>query len=72
MTLVIHRLRGEREKRARLEKLDMVIGTFFSEEGTELLATIADSVPTMDEITRDLLAEGERSNQFLSALETGL
>ena len=38
VTLIIHRLLGEREKRAMLEKMNMVIGTFFSEVGTELLA----------------------------------
>ncbi|UCC11872.1 MAG: hypothetical protein JSW02_11095 [candidate division WOR-3 bacterium] len=37
VTLIIHRLLGEREKRAMLEKMNMVIGTFFSEVGTELL-----------------------------------
>ncbi len=38
VTLIIHRVLGEREKRAMLEKMNMVIGTFFSEVGTELLA----------------------------------
>ena len=37
VTLIIHRLLDEREKRARLEKLNMVIGTFFSEVGTRLV-----------------------------------
>lgn len=37
VTLIIHRVLGEREKRAMLEKMNMVIGTFFSEVGTELL-----------------------------------
>lgn len=35
--LVIHRLLTEREKRMRLEKLNMVIDAFFSEVGTDLL-----------------------------------
>jgi di/tricarboxylate transporter len=33
VTLIIHRLLSEREKRAQLEKLNMLIGTFFSEVG---------------------------------------
>jgi hypothetical protein len=37
VTLIIHRLLGEREKRVMLEKMNMVIGTFFSEVGTDLL-----------------------------------
>jgi hypothetical protein len=40
VTLIIHRLLGEREKRVMLEKMNMVIGTFFSEVGTHLLAKI--------------------------------
>ena len=38
VTLIIHQILGEREKRAMLQKLNMVIGAFFSEVGTPLLA----------------------------------
>ncbi len=37
VTLIIHRLLSEREKRALLEKMNMVIGAFFSEAGVGLL-----------------------------------
>lgn len=37
VTLIINRLLSSREKRVKLKKLDMVIGTFFSEAGNELL-----------------------------------
>lgn len=37
VTLIIHRLLNEREKRSMLKKLNMVIGAFFSEVGTQLL-----------------------------------
>jgi len=37
VTLIIHRLLSEREKRTRLEKLNMVIGAFFSEMGTDVI-----------------------------------
>jgi len=37
VTLIIHHMLGEREKRAMLKKLNMVIGAFFSEVGTDLL-----------------------------------
>lgn len=37
VTLILHRLLTSREKRAFLNKLNMVIGTFFSEVGTPLL-----------------------------------
>ena len=37
VTLIIHQVLSRREKRAQLEKMNMVIGAFFSEVGTELL-----------------------------------
>jgi len=37
VTLIINQLLGNREKRVKLKKLNMVIGTFFSEAGAELL-----------------------------------
>ncbi len=37
VTLIIHQVLGEREKRAMLKKLNMVIGAFFSEVGMPLL-----------------------------------
>jgi len=41
VTLVLHRLLHYREKRALLKKLNMVIGAFFSEIGTELLKALS-------------------------------
>ncbi|MCJ7653540.1 MAG: hypothetical protein MUO75_07560 [Actinobacteria bacterium] len=40
VTLIIDSLLSERDKRLTLEKLNMVIGAFFSEVGTELLRSI--------------------------------
>ncbi|MDI6743783.1 MAG: hypothetical protein QMD07_00235 [Thermodesulfovibrionales bacterium] len=37
VTLIIHRLLNEREKRDMLKKMNMAIGVFFSEVGTSLL-----------------------------------
>lgn len=37
VTLIINQLLSKREKRDKLKKLNMVIGTFFSEAGVELL-----------------------------------
>jgi hypothetical protein len=72
VTLVIHRLLGEREKRARIEKLNMVIGAFFSEVGTQLLGSVAGFVPAMDEITHDLMVKGDWSNQLFAAVRRRL
>lgn len=43
VTVVIHQLLGQRERQAMLKKLNMVIGSFFSEVGTELLRLISPS-----------------------------
>jgi hypothetical protein len=42
VTVIIHRLLNDREKKALLTKLNMVIGVFFSEVGTGLLTYLSD------------------------------
>ena len=37
VTVIIHQLLAAREKQSLLKKMNMVIGTFFSEVGTDLL-----------------------------------
>ena len=65
VTLIINRLLGEREKRSRLEKLNMVIGVFFSEAGRDLLVYLSDADPRLEEIRRDLVvSEGWSENKF--------
>jgi len=55
VTLIIHRLLSQRERRSKLEKLNMVIGTFFSEVGTELLVYLSDCDPNLVDIRKDLI-----------------
>jgi hypothetical protein len=50
VTLVLQRLLSYKEKRSRLEKLNMVIGTFFSEAGSWLLAYLSDADPELASI----------------------
>jgi hypothetical protein len=59
VTLIIHRLLSQREKRSRLEKLNMVIGTFFSEVGTRLLTYFSDFDPKLDEIRTKLIVKSD-------------
>jgi len=59
VTLIIHRLLSEREKRTRLEKLNMVIGAFFSEVGTKLLTYFSDFDPKLDEIRKELICTND-------------
>ena len=63
VTLVIHRVLSQRERRSRLEKLNMVIGAFFSEVGTTLLTYFSDFDPRMDEVRKDLIVTGDWSEQ---------
>lgn len=49
VTIVLHRLLEMRDRQMRLEKLNMVIGTFFSTVGTELLRFFSDHDPRMPE-----------------------
>ena len=67
VTLIIHRLLGEREKRARLEKLNMVIGAFFSEAGTELLTYLSDIDPKLEEIRGKLVVSDDWSKTQFQA-----
>jgi len=61
VTLIIHRLLSEREKRSRLEKLNMVIGTFFSAVGTRLLTYFSDFDPGLDKIRDHLIVTNDWS-----------
>ena len=55
VTLLIDRMLRSREKRAMLQKLNMVIGAFFSEVGTELLGRLAVSDSGIAEIRNELV-----------------
>ena len=63
VTLIIHRLLNEREKRSRLEKLNMVIGAFFSSVGTKLLTYFSDFDPELDRIRDHLVVTDDWSDQ---------
>ncbi|UCF71454.1 MAG: hypothetical protein JSW49_04050 [candidate division WOR-3 bacterium] len=71
VTLVIHRLLTVREKRALLEKMNMVIGTFYSDVGTILLKSFARFDPSIDTIRASLTAAKNLSDQeFLKLSRT--
>ncbi|MFC2162354.1 hypothetical protein ACFLRF_01615 [Candidatus Altiarchaeota archaeon] len=59
VSLIIHRLLSERERKARLVKLNMVIGAFFSETGYHLLTYFSDHDPGLDEIREILLIRAD-------------
>jgi len=59
VTLILHQLLRYREKKAMLNKLNMVIGAFFSEVGGELLKIFINFDTKSSEITQDLIITNE-------------
>jgi hypothetical protein len=55
VTLIIHQLLSEREKRAKLKKLNMVIGAFFSETGSELIKRLIAFDENFENVRPDLI-----------------
>jgi hypothetical protein len=72
VTLIIHELLNEREKRARMEKQNMIIGAFFSEVGTALLARFSDLDPKLDQIRGELVMAGDWSARDFDAVSRRL
>jgi hypothetical protein len=72
VTLIIHQLLNEREKRIRLEKLNMVIGAFFSEIGTKLVRYFSNFDPSLDDIRRELIVTGEWSDEKFNKVSDNL
>ena len=65
VTLIIHRVLEQREKRARLEKLYMVIGAFYSEVGSRLLEILSELDSEAEDLQQELVAEGRSTEQEL-------
>jgi len=66
--LVIEQAISEREKSLMLEKLNMVIGAFYSEVGTDLLKYFSDFDPHSDKIRKNLkLTDNWSEKDFLDA-----
>ncbi len=57
VTLVIHRLLHYREKQTLLQKLNMVVGVFFSEVGNELVRMYAGFDENSQEIVKDIVID---------------
>ena len=71
VTLVIEQILARREKRVLLKKLNMVIGTFFSDVGLELLRRFSEYVENGEQLSRQLDFDGHwQKKDFLRAEET--
>ena len=72
VTLIINQLLSLREKRALMEKLNMIIGVFFSEVGTPLLTYFSDFDPQLGSIRKDLIVTNDWSKQEFSRVSERL
>ena len=72
VTLIIEEFLARRDRRVRLEKLNMVIGAFFSVVGTQLLTYLSDFDPRLETIRSDLVVRQNWTNKEFSALSARL
>jgi hypothetical protein len=72
VTLVIHNLLNLREKRERLEKLNMLIGAFFSEAGTKLLVYLSDFDPNLETIRQNLIITSDWKDENFTIISNKL
>lgn len=74
LTLLVDRLLSERERAARLHKMNMVVGVFFSELGRPLLALLRDLLPAKQGVLESLAPTAQTSQRQLAdsaaAMET--
>lgn len=63
VTLILNKLLSIRAKRERLEKLNIVIGTFFSEAGTELLTCFSNYDAEVDQLRDHLQVKDHWSDE---------
>jgi len=72
VTLIIDQLLSTREKRAMLKKMNMVIGAFFSEVGTQLLKSFSGFASLEDQISKDLVENNDWSNKAFANIHRHL
>lgn len=72
VTLVIHQLLESREKKRQLEKLNMVIGSFFSRVGIDLLAIFCKADPDISDIRDTLQVKKNGRAEGFAQVRAGL
>jgi hypothetical protein len=72
VTLIIHHLLSEREKRAMLKKLNMVIGAFFSEAGTSLLKYFMEFDTNVEKLSKHLIVDNGWSPEHFTQMQVVL
>ncbi len=69
VTLIIHHILSEREKRSMLRKLNMVIGAFFSEVGTDLLEYFRGFDANADRFSGHLIVDNDWSPEHFEQMQ---
>jgi len=59
VTLILDRLLKKREKQNILDKMNMVIGVFFNDVGTDLIKLTGNFIPNISEVNRGLQISGK-------------
>ena len=72
VTLIIDQMLESREKQRRMEKLNMVIGTFFSKIGTPLLAQLIKADTAIDAVKERLVIGTDWHNEMFKDVEVCL
>jgi hypothetical protein len=72
VTLIVNRLLIQRGKKISLEKLNLLIGIFFSEVGTTLLEFFSDWDPELDKIKEELIIETDWTNEEFEKVNISL
>ncbi|MFZ1947919.1 MAG: hypothetical protein WAW06_10280 [bacterium] len=72
VTLIIEEFLRRRERQVRLEKLNMVIGAFFSEVGTRLLTYVSDFDPGLATVRGDLVVRQNWTDKDFEDLSSRL
>lgn len=72
VTLMVERVLKEREREAKMKKLNMVIGVFFSEVGVELLRKISRRDPDITELRQQVDVTNNWTDNDFTGAKNGL
>lgn len=72
VTIILHKILAAREKKALLEKLNMVIGAFFSEAGTALLRNLSSFDPKAKNLSKELIIKHQWKDEDFNRVKIAL
>lgn len=71
VSMILHRVLSERDRKHRLEKLNIVIGSFFSESGKTLLQWFTAADPVISQYRKNLVAAHDwSSSEYRTAVNS--